>query len=235
MALSGLLRRLVGQIPAIERRLLSRRSYSQEGEDLVLARHFGEQQRGFFVDVGAHHPFRFSNTQLFYERGWRGINIDAQPGSMRAFRRYRPHDINLEAGVGEQAGTARFFVFNEGLLNTFDEEIARLRDAPPFRIIETIEVPVQPLAAILEEHLPPGTVIDLLSVDAENRDLEVLRSNDWSRFRPRAVLVEVYGRNLAELAVEPISTFLAGLGYVPLAKTVKTVLFIDPAHPSQGV
>ena len=44
-------------------------SYSQEGEDVVLRRIFGENKNGFYVDVGAHHPIRFSNTYLFYRLG----------------------------------------------------------------------------------------------------------------------------------------------------------------------
>jgi hypothetical protein len=43
-------------------------SYSQEGEDLILRRIFEHKQKGFYVDVGAYHPFLFSNTYIFYER-----------------------------------------------------------------------------------------------------------------------------------------------------------------------
>ena len=57
-------------------------SYSQEGEDLILERFFEGKEIGFFVDIGAHHPMRFSNTYIFYLKGWRGINVDATPGSM---------------------------------------------------------------------------------------------------------------------------------------------------------
>ena len=46
--------------------------YSQEGEDMILSKIFGGQKSGFYVDVGAHHPLRFSNTYLFYLRGWGG-------------------------------------------------------------------------------------------------------------------------------------------------------------------
>ena len=55
------------------------KSYSQEGEDILLSRIFRNQKKGFYVDIGAHHPTRFSNTYYFYKLGWRGINIDAIP------------------------------------------------------------------------------------------------------------------------------------------------------------
>lgn len=75
------------------------KSYAQQGEDLILREMLAYAQSGFYVDVGAHHPFRFSNTYLFYKQGWRGINIDAMPGSMKLFDRFRPRDINIQCGV----------------------------------------------------------------------------------------------------------------------------------------
>jgi hypothetical protein len=73
------------------------RSYSQEGEDRVLAHvlDIGRRDPGFYVDVGAHHPQRFSNTYAFYLAGWRGLNIEPRPGSLSLFQRLRPRDINL--------------------------------------------------------------------------------------------------------------------------------------------
>ncbi len=72
------------------------KSYSQEGEDMILARLFENQQNGFYIDVGAHHPQRFSNTYFFYKKGWRGINVDAMLGSMKLFNKIRSRDINIE-------------------------------------------------------------------------------------------------------------------------------------------
>jgi hypothetical protein len=73
-------------------------SYSQDGEDMVLKVFFYENKRkyeGFYIDVGAHHPFRFSNTAFFYQKGWRGINIEPTPDLIKKFKRYRKRDINL--------------------------------------------------------------------------------------------------------------------------------------------
>jgi len=98
-----------------------RNSFSQEGEDMILQRIFSGKNDGFFVDVGAHHPTRFSNTYLFYLKGWRGINIDAAPGSMTAFRKVRPADINIECPVSDKSDIATFYIFNEPALNTFSE------------------------------------------------------------------------------------------------------------------
>ena len=65
------------------------KSYSQEGEDMVLSRIFSDKNKGFYVDVGAHHPIRFSNTYKFYKLGWHGINIEPNPDSFNLFTMYR--------------------------------------------------------------------------------------------------------------------------------------------------
>src|ERR1035437_7606242 len=60
-----------------------RKSYGQSGEDMILSNIFFDKKIGFYVDVGANNPCIQSNTHFFYKKGWRGINIDALPGSMK--------------------------------------------------------------------------------------------------------------------------------------------------------
>jgi FkbM family methyltransferase len=216
------------------------RSYSQEGEDRVLSSllfklHGGKHIKdGFYVDVGAHHPNRFSNTCLFYRQGWHGINIDAMPGSMSAFEKQRPRDINLESGVGRKAETLKFFVFNEPALNTFDESLAKARCNDVWHIKSTVDVPVLPLSEILKKYVPKGQSIDFFSVDVEGFDLDVLQSNDWQKYRPLVVLVETFGLSFEDLALDPLTEYLHSLGYVVYSKTVNTTFFVDEVVAKQA-
>ena len=216
------------------------RSYSQEGEDRVLAsllfkiRGGKEATDGYYVDVGAHHPYRYSNTCFFYQRGWQGINIDAMPGSMAAFRKERPRDINVESGIGRQAGTSKFFVFNVPALNTFDEDLAKARTNDAWHVTHTVDVPIAPLSEVLKQHLPKGRAIDFLTIDVEGFDLDVLQSNDWERYRPSIVLVETFGRSVDDLALDPVTGYMRSLGYVPYSKTVNTTLFVDGIFTKQA-
>lgn len=204
------------------------KSYALQGEDLILKEIFASQVQGFYVDVGAHHPFRFSNTYLFYKRGWRGINIDAMPDSMIPFNRFRPRDINIECGVAFNGGggSMTYYSFNEPALNGFNPKLSTKYQAHPlYHLIDTISVPVRRLEEILDDNLPPHTAIDFLSVDVEGLDLEVLRSNNWDKYRPRIVLAESWESDLESIYQDEIYTFLHSLGYKLFAKTTNTLIF----------
>ena len=199
--------------------------YSQEGEDILLSRIFGEQAEGFYVDVGAHHPRRFSNTCFFYKRGWRGINIDALPGSMKVFQKLRPHDINLELAVSEREQVLTYYMFNEPALNGFSKTISEKRQTDEYKITNTIDVLAFPLYVILDKHLPLGQSIDFLSVDVEGLDLQVLESNDWKKYSPKVILVEILGNRLTTIENDPVYNFMINQGYILFAKLVYTCIF----------
>ena len=207
------------------------KSYSQEGEDRVLMRIFDERRKGFFVDIGAHHPRRFSNTWLLYERGWNGINVEPNPAAIDLFRRERPRDINLQVGISDEPGTLTYIEFDDPALNTFDAELAAQRERTTrYRVVNRIGVPVRTLCDLLGTHLPAGQHIDFLTVDVEGYDLKVVQSNDWTKFRPAYVLVESLDSSLTSVGDIPINRFLVGQGYILFAKTVNTLFYREEAH-----
>jgi FkbM family methyltransferase len=231
--MKGLIKSL---IPARMRALLRSRndfrriSYSQEGEDLILAALFdlGETKRsGFYVDIGACHPKRFSNTFLFYMNGWSGINIDAMPGSMLAFKRDRPRDINIESAVGEDDKTLTFYEFNEPTLNGFYRD----RVPPGYRdwmIIREHQITTTKLSYLLEQHLPSAKPIDFMNVDVEGFNLQVLRSNDWGKFRPAVILAEDDETiALNRTRDSRITAYMLERGYKFCCKTLLTTFFVD--------
>ncbi|MGH8218252.1 MAG: FkbM family methyltransferase [Steroidobacteraceae bacterium] len=202
-------------------------SYSQEGEDRILSRIFDGQRTGFYVDIGSHHPFRFSNTYLFYRRGWRGINIDAMPGSMVVFKRHRQRDINLEMGIASSAGQSIFFLFKEPAFNTFDRALAQKRVSDGCALLGERIVEVRPLREVLDRYLDPHQRIDFMSIDVEGLDLSVLESNDWFRFRPHFLMVESLQAGERPIAEDEVGRFLRSIGYVYFGKTVNTTFYRD--------
>lgn len=201
-------------------------SYSQEGEDLVLDRLLDGKMNGFYVDVGAHHPIRFSNTYYFYKRGWKGINIDAMPGSMNSFKILRPRDISLEIPISQDEREIEYYQFNEPALNGFSKEISLDREKnTQFKIIKTSLLKTQSLGKVLRRNVPSNTEIDFLSIDVEGLDLEVLRSNDWALFKPKFILVEILESDIERIHENLIFNFLSQKGYSLAAKLMNTFIF----------
>jgi len=228
MRLPSLLkRRVAGWVDGIFD-VYATKSYSQEGEDLILRRMFERRPRGFYVDVGAYHPRRFSNTNLFYKRGWNGINIDPSPDAIRAFRSARPRDVNLEIGVSDHSQILKYHVFDEPALTSFDGNLVAWRLANTrCRLLKTIDVPVEPLREILQKYLPANQTIDFMSVDAEGLDLAVLKSNDWRVFRPQCVVAEALRSSLEEAMHGEVYLFMKEKGYELFARTYNTLIFRD--------
>ncbi|HZG38657.1 MAG TPA: FkbM family methyltransferase [Nodosilinea sp.] len=204
-----------------------RLSFSQEGEDLVLSRIFDGQEAGFYVDVGAHHPQRFSNTYLFYLKGWRGINVDAMPGSMDAFNRLRPRDINLEIPISNHpTEDLIYYEFDEPALNGFSKELSLERDRNTnYNIISTKVLKTERLGDILSKYIKPLQTIDFMSVDVEGLDYEVLLSNNWKEFRPKVLVVEDL-KNKDEATNSDIVNFLLSQGYRPYSKLMYSLILL---------
>jgi FkbM family methyltransferase len=200
--------------------------YSQDGEDVVLSSFYDEKPnyQGFYVDIGAHHPIRFSNTQLFYEKGWHGINIDAQPGSMTEFNRLRKNDINIETGVSDKSGTMDFFSFEEPALNSFNRMLAEKRINDGWKLKERINIRLLSINDILEKCLPCNQHIDFITMDVEGLEFQIIQSLDFQKYAPDFILIE--DLNNTELYTGgDIARFLNDHDYIIAAKTRRTFLF----------
>jgi FkbM family methyltransferase len=205
-------------------------SYSGEGEDLVLAKIFGGKRNGFYIDIGCYHPKVNSNTYYFYRQGWSGINIDANPDSIAKFNKIRKRDINVNAGISLERGALTYYQFSEPAINTFSKDLyeERLR-IPWVEFIGTASVDTTPLRDVLSLLTVPAE-IDFMDIDVEGLDMDVLRSNDWNRYRPNVVMIE--DQNTEQASFESLESFryLTPLGYRLTAKTFSTLIFVHEKH-----
>jgi FkbM family methyltransferase len=198
-------------------------AFSESGEDLILLNIFGSKikrkEKGFYIDIGAYDPHRGSNTQLLYMHGWQGINIDPKPGTKKIFDKYRPKDINLEVAVSGKEETVSYFVC--GVADTLNsisrERFSELNIADSIK--EEIQVPALPLSAIIEKYVQKGQVIDFLNIDVEGFDLVVLNSNDWTKYKPGVIAVEIDGYTASDFIQSETAQYLFNLGYEFCAKT----------------
>ena len=132
----------------------------------------------------------------------------------------------MEIAIGEHNGTATFYCFNEPALNSFNPATVEVHlKNPQYYLRRTIEVPVEPLASILNRYLPPQQTIDLLSIDVEGMDLQVLQSNDWQRHTPLFVLVEEVGFLIEQYEESAIYNFLKAQDYRLVAVMKRSLLF----------
>ena len=169
-------------------------SYAQNGEDVLLARLFPKGLKGFYVDVGAHHPVAGSVTKHFYDQGWHGINVEPAREPFAELSSARTRDVNLAVGLSEKPGTLTFFEAAGTGCSTFSAAAAGHAGEAGIPYAErTVEVLT--LAQVCEDHVDGE--IDFLSVDVEGHEAQVLLGADWKRWRPRVVLVE---------ATEPLTT-----------------------------
>lgn len=184
------------------------KSYAQDGEDLLLDHLIGDQKRGVYVDIGA--ADYYSNTQFFREKGWRGVNVEPHPESYKRICKNRPDDLNMQVGVAESAGIMPFYAVEEHRTrSTFNKVVADNCGFP----YKTINIATLPLHSILSA---TGVgVIDLMSIDTEGHDFQVLKSNNWSRWIPRFIIIEI--QPPAGIPLEQWEPFLLQKGYRFLA------------------
>ena len=210
-----------------------RLAFSQDGEDLCLYSYILEEKpnyKGFYVDIGALDPFRFSNTCLFYQNGWHGINIDATPGSMKKFDQFRQRDINIETVISDKSGEeVSYFMFNEPALNCFDKK--RLNDIsshPQYKLIKEKKLKTKTINEILDKYLPAGQKIDFITIDIEGVDVEVIRSLNYEKYAPEYFIVEELDYQQTDFttyANSPIYQILSQKGYIVVAKTKRSVIY----------
>lgn len=202
-------------------------SYSQNGEDVYLNHFFKHKNKGFYVDVGAFHPRQFSNTYRLYKRGWQGINIDANRSAVKLFSKVRPRDINIFAAVSEMPQTVEFYKWGNSSGNTISAQTAKAMAEENGPAIEIEVLQTRRLDAILSQYVAPQQPIDILNVDVEGSDLSVLKSNDWSKYRPQVIVVEDFVYSLDGLLKSVIYQYLTDKDYALAAWLPPSILFQD--------
>ena len=201
-------------------------SFSQEGEDMVLRRVFGNKQKGFYVDIGAHHPTLFSNTNYFYQKGWTGINIDALPGNKLNFDAQRPNDSNLELLISENEGQVEFYLFDPSLMSTMSKQQAKANQKFDWcKLLAMVMVSSVPLGKLLDQYVKPDTKIDFMSIDVEGAEMTVLNSNNWEKYSPDVLLVEFIDVAIDDIIKSDVHHFLTNRSYNFFAKTGNTVFY----------
>ena len=176
-------------------------SWSQGGEDIALLAVLETDQKGTYIDIGAHHPSRFSVTRHLYQRGWSGVNVDANQALIDEFNKVRTRDRNICVAVGMEPRYT-FTIFEEAAISTLDPEWRTKFISENNQISRTVDIEGRKLRSILDD-FEPLKAIDLLSIDAEGSDLQVLQSIEFTTLGPHR-----FPRWLLLEAAPPVSNAL---------------------------
>lgn len=160
-------------------------SYSQTGEDRIVLDLFESLniESRTYVDVGANHPTRLSNTYLLYRNGYRGVVVEPNRSLLVVHRRFRPEDVHIGVGCGEMTDVLSFRHATSHVLSGFESGGLKASD---FR--ESEYIPVLPLDVILSKM--DIKEIALLSIDVEGFDLQVVLGAKETLKKTRIVVIE---------------------------------------------
>ena len=197
---------------------INRKSYAMDGEDIAISIFNKKKDKGFYVDIGAHHPIQRNNTHLLFKKGWEGINIDVNQFSIELFNFLRPNDLNLQIAVSDKEGEISFFYQKKfSQLNTTDKEVAKENFQGNF---QEKKVKCQTIQNILDNSKFKNKKIDLLNIDVEGAEMKVLNTLNFEIYDPSLICIEILGyremqseQREKEIKNNEIFKFLVNQGY----------------------
>lgn len=170
-------------------------------------------ERGTFVEVGAYDGVGYSNTYCFCLAGWRGLQIEPDPGTfasllenMKGF----PLVTCERVACAEGEGSVKLYTAGELSTIVFDDNARAWNlSEEKFTVVPTVALDV-----LLENHdIPPR--FEVLVIDVEGAELKVLAGFDLPFWRPRLAIVETHERHtsIRNDSAQPIIRHFEAHGY----------------------
>ncbi len=213
-------------------------SYGQCAEDIIVcallvalaARECLDLSCERYLEIGANHPVSCSATYLLHRKlSMRGVLVEANPALLDDLRRFRPQDVVLHLAVTPRSdGIATFYVATEDELSSLDPRFVEEWPDRTVALRESLSVPALSLPELLEREFAERSPL-FLSTDIEGKDLDVLRTLDWARWRPAVVQAEPSEHyNPGNTAA--LTTLLESVGYLVVARTAVNLIALDAAR-----
>jgi len=154
--------------------------YAEFAEDVMVNRILKKIKKGFYVDIGAYHPYKGSLTYNLYNRKWNGINLDISKSSIDLFNIARPSDININCAVSEFNGET--YYYENSPINQQNSLI------PQDDNQKKIKIQSYKLSEILK--MQNINSVDYINIDTEGNELEVLMGIDFDKINPTLFTIE---------------------------------------------
>ena len=198
----------------------SKISYSRSNVDLIIDRIFKDVKKGIYVDVGCNHPIKYNNTYLLYNKGWEGINIDADIKSINLFNQFRKNDVNVNKIVSNNENIKKFYFYHErSAINTLNKDLVDSRITKPEK---TIEEKSTTLNKIIENSRFKNSKINLLSIDVENHEFESLQNFNFLKYKIDVMVVEC-----VDLKLKKLEMYNQSLDFITKSNVYKLLLDND--------
>jgi len=213
----------------------NKRSMAQSGEDMIAA--YITYVLGIppqdctYLDLGANRAKELSNTFYFYCKGASGVLVEANPLLINELKFYRSRDVILNKCVAPVSGQkVEFYVLSGDGLSTPDYAGAMeaIERNPSLSIVDTVIVETISVNDIFTQYFSKTPVI--LNIDIEGKELEILESIDFEKYRPLIIILETIPyrpRLVYDEKKEDIVAFLKGKNYTEYAFTGINSIFVD--------
>jgi FkbM family methyltransferase len=161
---------------------------SEHAEEWIVRDFFKDARDGVFVDVGANHHQRFSNTYyLETALGWSGVAIEPQTKFADGYKQFRPKTTFVPLFVSDVSNQqTTLFVTSVDLVASGSREFTESfgGSATPTPTTTTTLDDVLDRLGI--------TRVDFVSMDIELAEPQALAGFSINRFRPRLLAVEAH-------------------------------------------
>lgn len=169
-------------------RILSH-SLSQRGEDILMNRYLQDKKNGYYIDIGANDPWKFNNTGFFYKNGWSGITVEPNITLWKNLKEQRPNDMHIHGLIEKQKRKILFYAFDPHTLSTSSLSMMKSYKKQGYKLVSVDTIQAYTLSDIFSR-IPNNQQVDIVSIDTEGNELTVLRSNNWSLYRPHMICIE---------------------------------------------
>jgi FkbM family methyltransferase len=162
---------------------------SENSEEWIVRDFFRDKRGGIFIDVGANHYRRASNTYyLETQLGWSGIAIEPQVKYAADYALHRPRTIFVPLFVSDVSNRqAVLYVPRNDLMASADKAFAASAADDE---IEPVAANTTTLDDVLDRHAIRE--VDFLSIDIELHEPQALKGFSIERFRPQLAVVEAH-------------------------------------------
>jgi len=206
-----------------------KKSYSMLGEDVFIQKYFKNLDKGLYVDVGAYHPYFWSNTHLLFKKNWKGINIDINPVSIELFKFSRPNDYNINIAVSNR-NEKYINYYTKNIINTMSTTNKYAAETAYLKRYDVRKVKCHKLNYIISRSKFKNKKINFLNIDTEKTELSVLKSLNFNKYKPELICVEIHHsgssfKNKKKLKSHPVYLFLRRKKYKIVWRKEYSIIF----------